>query len=54
MRAFGKETAGLVGDPMFMNPAGGDFSFLPSSPAFGMGIESLDVSEMERLDHSFL
>ena len=50
MRAVGKEKASLFGDPLFVNPAGGDFSFRPGSPALALGIEPLDVSKMGRLD----
>jgi len=50
MRAVGKEKASLFGDPLFKDPAGGDFSFRPGSPALALGIESLDVSKMGRLD----
>ena len=50
MRAVGKEKASLVGDPLFVDPAGGDFSFRPDSPALALGIEPLDVSKMGRLD----
>ena len=55
MRAVGKEKASLVGDPLFVDPASGDFSFQPGSPALDLGIESLDVSKMGRLkDRSLL
>ena len=50
MQALGKEKASLFGDPLFTDPAGGDFSFRPGSPALALGIESLDVSKMGRLD----
>ena len=50
MQAAGKEKASLVGDPLFVDPAGGDFSFRPGSPALDLGIESLDVSKMGRID----
>ncbi len=46
MRAIGKEEASVVADPMFVDPAGGDFSFKEGSPALKLGIESLDVSKM--------
>ena len=49
MQAIGKEKASLFGDPMFADPAGGDFSFKEGSPALGLGIESLDVSKMGRV-----
>ena len=50
MRAINKEKASLVGDPLFVDPANGDFSFKPGSPALTLGIEPLDVSKMGRLD----
>ncbi|WP_246151533.1 right-handed parallel beta-helix repeat-containing protein [Rubripirellula reticaptiva] len=50
MRAVGKEKASLVGDPLFVDPAGSDFNFQPGSPALELGIESLDVSQMGRRD----
>ena len=40
----------VVGDPLFVDPAGGDFSFRPDSPALNLGIEPLDVSKMGRRD----
>jgi hypothetical protein len=49
MRAVGKEKASRFGDPLFTDPAGGDFSFQPGSPALKLGIESLDVSKMGRV-----
>jgi len=52
MQAVGKEKASLFGDPLFTDPAGGDFSFRPGSPALALGIESLDVSKMGRLENS--
>ncbi len=55
MRAVGKEKASRFGDPLFVDPASGDFGFRPGSPALGLGIEPLDVSKMGRLDNrSFL
>ena len=50
MQAAGLEKASLFGDPLFVDPAGGDFSFRPGSPALALGIEPLDVSKMGRLD----
>ena len=48
MRAIGKEKASLFGDPLFTDPASGDFSFRPGGPALKLGIEPLDVSKMGR------
>jgi hypothetical protein len=52
MRALGKEKDSRFGDPLFTDPARGDFSFLPGSPALALGIEALDVSKMGRLEDS--
>jgi hypothetical protein len=49
MQAVGQEKASLFGDPLFVDPAGGDFSFRPDSPALTLGIEPLDVSKMGRM-----
>ena len=46
MQAAGLEKASLFGDPLFVDPAGGDFGFRPGSPALALGIEPLDVSIM--------
>ncbi|MDX2432503.1 MAG: right-handed parallel beta-helix repeat-containing protein [Bacteroides sp.] len=46
MRKVGNEQASVFADPMFTDPAGGDFSFREGSPALKLGIESLDVSKM--------
>ena len=50
MQAIGKEEASLFADPMFTDPAGGDFSFKEGSPALELGIETLDVSKMGLLN----
>ncbi|TWU44383.1 hypothetical protein Q31b_19190 [Novipirellula aureliae] len=50
MRAAGLEKSSLVGDPMFVDPANGDFRFKPGSPASKLGIEPLDTSKMGRVD----
>lgn len=50
MRAVGNEQSSLVADPMFVDPAGGDFSFKLGSPAIQLGIEALDVSKMGLLN----
>ena len=49
MRAVGQEQSSRVGDPLFVDPANGDFSFCPGSPAIALGIEPLDTSRMGRL-----
>ena len=51
MRAIGKEQASLFADPMFKNPAGGDFGFKEGSPALDLGFEVLDVSKMGLKDN---
>ena len=48
MQAVGKEKASLFGDPLFVDPENGDFSFRPGSPALALGIEPLDASKMGR------
>ncbi|VGO19737.1 right-handed parallel beta-helix repeat-containing protein [Pontiella sulfatireligans] len=50
MQAIGKEKHSLFGNPLFTDPATGDFTFRPGSPALTLGIEELDVSKMGRLD----
>jgi hypothetical protein len=54
MQAAGKEKTSLFGDPLFVDPAGDDFSFRPGSPALALEIEPLDVSKMGRQDNSDL
>ncbi|QDV41147.1 hypothetical protein Enr13x_09850 [Stieleria neptunia] len=49
MRAVDNEQASRFGDPQFVDPAGGDFSFQPGSPALALGIEPLNVSKMGRV-----
>ena len=50
MRAVGKEKSSLFTDPMFIDPAGGNFGFKEGSPAIKLGIEPLDVSKMGRVE----
>lgn len=50
MRKAGNEKHSLFADPMFTDPANGDFSFKEGSPAPKLGIEELDVSKMGLLD----
>lgn len=51
MRAAELEKSSLFGDPMFVDPEGGDFSFQPGSLAIALGIEPLDTSKMGRLNN---
>ena len=51
MQAIGKEKASHFADPLFTDPAGGDFSFQEESPALKLGIEALDVSKMGLKDN---
>ena len=46
MRAVGKEQASVFAEPMFVDPAGGNFGFKEGSPALKLGIEALDASKM--------
>ncbi|RAJ12342.1 right-handed parallel beta-helix repeat-containing protein [Arenibacter echinorum] len=46
MRAVGNEKSSIFGDPMFVDPENGDFSFKENSPALKLGIEPLDASKM--------
>jgi parallel beta-helix repeat protein len=43
-RQRGFDANGLVADPRFRDPAAGDFTLLPDSPALGLGFQSLDLS----------
>ncbi|MDF7823549.1 putative glycoside hydrolase [Pontiellaceae bacterium B12227] len=48
MQSVGKEKLSLVGNPLFVDPENGDFTFRPGSPAIALGIEPLHVSKMGR------
>ncbi len=50
MQAVGKEQNSLFGDPLFVDPANGDFGFRLGSPALALGIEHLDATKMGRAD----
>ena len=50
MRLVGNEQTSLFADPMFIDPANGNFGFKEGSPAIKLGIEALDVSKMGLLD----
>ncbi|MEP4079462.1 right-handed parallel beta-helix repeat-containing protein [Haloferula sp.] len=54
MRGADLEKSSRFGDPMFVNPDDGDFSFKPGSPALELGIEPLDASKMGRMNPSKL
>jgi hypothetical protein len=45
-RSDGVDTHSLAVDPMFVDPANGDFRFKPGSPALNLGIKPIDVSEI--------
>lgn len=49
MQAVDQEQASCFADPLFVDPAAGDFSFRAGSPAIELGIEPLDVSQMGRV-----
>lgn len=42
----GIESNGLAADPLFVDPANGDFRFKPDSPALKMGIVPIDISKI--------
>ena len=48
MRAIDKEQNSRFGDPLFIDPAAGNFGFKPGSPALELGIEPLDATLMGR------
>jgi len=43
-QAAGQDKTSLIADPLFMNPAHGDFALRPGSPAVQIGFEPLDLS----------
>lgn len=48
-RAAGLDRGSRVADPLFADPAAGDFDLPPDSPAFAMGFEPLDLSSTGRV-----
>ena len=46
----GIDTHSLAMDPLFVDPANGDFSFAPDSPALKLGIVPIDLSKVGLLD----
>jgi len=43
-QASGQDAHGQVADPLFADPATGNFTLLPSSPAFSMSIQQIDLA----------
>lgn len=43
-RASGQDAHGRMADPMFADAANANFTLLPSSPAFSLGIQQIDLS----------
>ena len=46
----GADTHSLAVDPMFVNPAGGDFRLEPDSPALKLGFVPIDLSKVGLID----
>lgn len=44
-KGMGLDRNSLAADPLFVNPNGGDFRLKPESPAFKLGIRSIDVRQ---------
>ena len=45
-QAAGKDSHGMVADPLFMDPEQGDFRLRPGSPAAKIGFEPWDLSDI--------
>ena len=43
-QAMGRDVHSKIADPMFVDPAGGDFRLRTASPAFGLGFRQFDLS----------
>jgi hypothetical protein len=43
-KARGMDEHSVIADPMFVDPAGGDFSLRPESPALKLGFKPIDIS----------
>ena len=44
--ASGNDGASVVGDPLLRDPARGDFTVLPASPAWALGWRAIDTSRV--------
>jgi hypothetical protein len=47
-QAKGQDKNSLIADPLFANPAQGDFTLRANSPAFKLGFQSIDISTAGR------
>ena len=47
-QAAGNDAHSVVADPLFANPAVGDFTLAPQSPALSMGFQRIDLSKVGR------
>jgi hypothetical protein len=43
---FNMEEGSVVADPGFADPANGDFTLKPDSPAYELGFEPIDMSDV--------
>jgi hypothetical protein len=43
-QAQGQDVHSLIADPLFTDPANGDFSLAAGSPAYNLGFQPIDVS----------
>ncbi len=50
-QAKGQDLHSRVADPLFVNPAAGDFRLKPDSPAFALGFVAFDVSQAGARSH---
>ena len=50
LRRYGSDAHSIVADPGFVDLENGDYRLREDSPALGLGIRSIDVSEMGLTD----